>query len=89
MQVMGTFVFLLIGYALGSLLSSSEISMNLAQTDWANLWVYVWMFLWPLMLIGTFFYYIIIPVIICLVGWAIYEFIWLPRKRHRQGRTRY
>jgi hypothetical protein len=60
MRVMGFFIYILVGYLCGMMLSSIPISMDLSKTEWANVWVYMWIGLWPLMVLGTFLYYIAI-----------------------------
>ena len=73
MRLMGTFIYLFIGYICGVMLSDIQISMSLNETDWANLWVYGWMFLWPFFLMITFIKWALIIGAVCFVGWLIYE----------------
>jgi hypothetical protein len=77
LQLMGTFFYLLIGYICGVMLSDVQISMNLAETDWASLWVYAWMFLWPFMLLIIFIKWVlIIGIIIGIISGLIALGLW-------------
>lgn len=63
-NILGTFVYLLIGYVLGAMFTD-VISMNMAITVWTSIWTWVWILFWPLVIVGIIVLVVFLLQMVC------------------------